>query len=60
MNYPIITNDLLKIIMIEQTHNIYIVEDVENNDTHIDGKHNIECLDKMLESVDKALENLKQ
>lgn len=46
--------------MIEQTHNIYIVEDVENNDTRIDGKHNIDCLDKMLESVDKALENLKQ
>lgn len=44
----------------EQTHNFYSVEDVESNNTQIDVKHNVECLDKMLESVDKALENLKQ
>lgn len=48
----------------EETHNLYAVEETNNNGSRIDGKRNIECLDKMLdkilESVDKALQNLKQ
>lgn len=45
----------------EETHNLYIVEETDNNNgSRIDVERNIECLDKMLESVDKALENLKQ
>lgn len=47
----------------EETHNFYSVESVEetnNCGSRIDGKRNAECLEKMLESVDKALQNLKQ
>lgn len=43
----------------EQTHNFYSVEGEVNNDTCIDVKHNIECLNNMIESVDKVLEQLK-
>lgn len=42
----------------EQTHNFYSVEDSGNKNNSIDVKHNIECLDKLLQSVDKVLEKI--
>lgn len=38
----------------EETHNLYIVEDINTDSlsTTIDVKHNIECLNKMLDCLD--------
>lgn len=44
----------------EETHNFYSVEETNNCGSRIDGKRNAECLENMLESVVKALQNLKQ
>lgn len=44
----------------ERTHKLYTIEGAANAKPCIDGKHNVECLDKLIQSVDKVLDNISR